>query len=69
VGFEWSLCAWCGRDFDRPIGAIGAVPTPAVRGEAGPAAVPAAAPAARVRARRAAPSPAGATVPSPTPRP
>jgi len=73
VGFEWSLCAWCGRDFDRPIGAIGAVPTPAIRGEAGPAAVPAAAPvlapAARVRARRAAPTGAGATVPSPTPRP
>jgi RNA polymerase subunit RPABC4/transcription elongation factor Spt4 len=79
VGFEWSLCAWCGRDFDRPlgertlgeraVGAIGAVPTPALRGDTAPAA-PAAAlePAARVRARRAATA-AGATAPSPTPRP
>ena len=74
VGFEWSLCAWCGRDFDRPlsersVGAIGAVPAPALRGDTAPAA-PAAAlePAARVRARRAATA-AGATAPSPTPRP
>ena len=74
VGFEWSLCAWCGRDFDRPlgersVGAIGAVPTPTLRGDTAPAA-PAAAlePAARVRARRAAPA-AGATAPSPTPPP
>ena len=79
VGFEWSLCAWCGRDFDRPlgerslgdrsVGAIGAVPTHALRGDTAPA-TPAVAlePAARVRARRAAPA-AGATAPSPTPRP
>ncbi len=79
VGFEWSLCAWCGRDFDRPlgerslgersIGAIGAAPTHALRGDTAPA-TPAVAlePAARVRARRAAPA-AGATAPSPTPRP
>ena len=84
VGFEWSLCAWCGRDFDRPlgerslgerslgeraVGAIGAVPTQALRGDAAPAVTAAALePAARVRARRAGPA-AGATAPSPTPRP
>ena len=51
---------------DRSVGAIGAVPTPALRGDAASAA--AREPAARVRARRAAPA-AGATAPSPTPRP
>jgi RNA polymerase subunit RPABC4/transcription elongation factor Spt4 len=69
VGFEWSLCAWCGRDFERPVGAIGAVRTPASRGEDVPAVAPARTPAARVRARQPAPPTAGATAPSPTPRP
>ena len=73
VGFDWSLCAWCGRDFDRPVGAIGPVRTPAHQGDempASPPATPVSAPAAtRVRVRPSGPSTAGATAPSPTPRP
>src|SRR5450759_5019881 len=69
VGFEWSLCAWCGRDFERPIGAVGPVRTPAPRSEDVPAPAPVPMPAAQVRARRTTRSAAAATVPSPTPRP
>ncbi len=69
VGFEWSLCAWCGRDFDHPVGAIGAVRTPVTQGDETPAATPPSLPTAPLRARRSGPSTAGATAPSPTPRP
>ncbi len=47
VGLEWSLCAWCGRDFERreTLAAVGSTPVRPV-GERLPGAAPVAAPIA-----------------------
>ena len=51
VGLEWSLCAWCGRDFERrdAVASVGSVPVRPLRERAlepTPSAVPAMVPAA-----------------------
>jgi hypothetical protein len=66
VGLDWSLCAWCGRDFERreAVAAVGAVPARPVREPAPLAAdVPAAVPSAVPRPVAA--EPAAATTARP----
>jgi RNA polymerase subunit RPABC4/transcription elongation factor Spt4 len=65
VGLEWSLCAWCGRDFERreALAAVGSTPVRPIRDRPpAPAAAAAAAP-------MAAPLPAAASSPAAAPVP
>jgi len=64
VGLEWSLCAWCGRDFERreALASVGSVPVRPIRERpAAPAA--AASPVPAAAAVSAAPLPASAPAP------
>ena len=82
VGLEWSLCAWCGRDFERreALASVGSVPVRPVRERApepvaagalaGPAfaETPAAAAVTTARTTRAPRSSAGSPASGPTAR-
>ena len=64
VGLEWSLCAWCGRDFERreALASVGSVPVrPTHERPAAPA--PAASPVQAAAAVSAAPTQASAPAP------
>jgi RNA polymerase subunit RPABC4/transcription elongation factor Spt4 len=68
VGLDWSLCAWCGRDFERreALAAVGTMPVRPVREPAPvPAAASAAAPVAASGATTRPPRAPGPPVPAP----
>jgi hypothetical protein len=64
VGLEWSLCAWCGRDFERreALASVGSVPVRPTR-ERPAAPAPAASPVQAAAAVSAAPTQASAPAP------
>lgn len=69
VGLEWSLCAWCGRDFERreALASVGSVPVRPTRERPAAPAVAAASPAQATAAVSAAPL--SASVPAPVAEP
>jgi hypothetical protein len=75
VGLEWSLCAWCGRDFERreALASVGSVPVRPTR-ERPAAPAPAASPVQAAAAVSAAPlqasaAPLQASTPAPVAEP
>jgi hypothetical protein len=67
VGLEWSLCAWCGRDFERRdvVASVGSVPARPIRDRAPVPAVVATPSAMAAPVPMAAPAPVAVPVAAP----
>jgi hypothetical protein len=72
VGLDWTLCAWCGKDFERrdlistvaPVAQVSAAPLDALPQPATPAEEPLAGDAIRTTVRRSRPGSSGASAAS-----